>query len=76
MNGTLNCLCLLTEQPRPRGGRLQIHFQPPVCHNGFWLFDVFRFVRGGVGQPTTGPSHTTVAGFGFGVTSVRDIVSG
>ena len=31
-------------------GRLRIHFQPPVCHNGCWLLDVYRFVRGGVGH--------------------------
>ena len=37
------------EPPHPCGGRLRIHFQLPVCHNGLWLFDVFRFVHGGDG---------------------------
>ena len=38
------------EPPHPCGGRLRIHFQPPVCHNSLWLLDVFRFVQGGDGR--------------------------
>ena len=38
------------EPPHPCGGRLRIHFRPPVCHNDLWLLDVFRFIRGGVGH--------------------------
>jgi len=34
------------EPLHPCGGRLRIHFQPPVCHNGLWLLDVFRFDQG------------------------------
>ena len=32
------------------GGPLRIHFEPPVCHNGGWLLDVFHPSRGGVGH--------------------------
>jgi hypothetical protein len=31
------------QSPASMPERLRIHFQPPVCHNGLWLLDVFRF---------------------------------
>lgn len=38
------------EPPRPCGGRLRIHFPPPVYHNGPRLLDVFCFAQHGVGH--------------------------
>ena len=38
------------EPPRPCGGRLRIHFPPPVCHNELWLRNVLRSFQGGVGH--------------------------
>jgi len=36
------------EPPHPCGGRLRIHFQPPLCHNVQNYAAFFRFDRGGV----------------------------
>ena len=39
---------------------MRIHFQPPVCHNGFWLLDVFPLrSHAASGMPPVGKSRTT-----------------
>ena len=51
---------IVTPPPHP-GGRLWIHFRPPVCHNGLWLLDVGAFNEGGVGHSLQWPRESMVA---------------
>ena len=42
---------------------LRSQFHPPVCYNGHWLLDVFRFDWGGVGHASRSPLLQSSRGY-------------